>query len=247
MTYKTLIVDDEPLALQRLERLLVESHPEIEIVAQAADGDEALNILTKQDIDLVFLDIQMPGMTGLELLEKLEDPPLIIFTTAYDQYALKAFEENAIDYLLKPIEHERLAKAIRKLNRLSASGQSRLQDTIKKVLQNLNQPQRQQFPVKIGDRVIFVDYQDIYFFKSEDKVVLIKTFDKEYICDDTLNTLEQRLPKELFLRAHRSIIVNLNQVKEARRWFAGKFRLVMKDKKQSELPLSRTQKKHFGF
>jgi len=247
MPFKTLIADDEPLALKRLERLLADFHAEIELTAQASDGDEALRILLTRDIDLVFLDIQMPGMTGLELLQRLTDPPLIIFTTAYDQYALAAFEENAVDYLLKPIEKERLGKAIRKLQRLTQPHQQNLRKTISAVLAQINRPKPAQFPVKIGDRVIFLNYPEIYFFRSDEKAVLVKTFDKEYICDQTLNELEESLPPDLFLRAHRSVIVNTQQVKEAQRWFAGKFRLIMKDSQRSELPLSRSQKHLFGF
>jgi two-component system LytT family response regulator len=247
MRYKTLIVDDEPLARNRLAHLLSHFQPEIELVAEAGDGDEALHILQTKKLDLVFLDIQMPGMSGLEMLQRLSDPPLVIFTTAYDQYALNAFEENAIDYLLKPIEKERLEKAIRKLQRLSNSSQERLQQTITAILQRINQPRRTQFPVKAGDRIFFIEYADIVYFKSDEKIVLLKTADKEYVCDQTLNMLETLLPAEIFVRIHRSAIINLKQVKEAHRWFAGKFRLVMKDKLQSELPLSRSQKHLFGF
>jgi len=245
--YKTLIVDDEPLARKRLIYLLKDFKDEIEILAEAANGDEALEKLKDEEFDLVFLDIQMPGLSGLELLEQLADPPVIIFTTAFDQYALKAFEENAIDYLLKPIERERLKKAIEKLKRFSAEKKDHLQDQLKSILSSIQKPLIKQFPVKIGDRVIFIECNEIYFFRALDKVVVLNTFDKEYICSETLNVLEESLPADKFRRVHRSAIVNINHIREARRWFAGKYRILMADKKKSELPLSRNNKKFFGF
>lgn len=245
MRYRTLLADDEPLARQRLEHLLADFE-QIEIVAQAGDGDETLNIIQQQNIDLVFLDIQMPGRTGLELLQELKNPPLIIFTTAYDQYALKAFEENAIDYLMKPIEEQRLAKAIAKLERIKGSTKHKLQAALESALKHL-QPAAGRLAIKLGDRVLFLAYEDIYFFRSSDKLVYAHTVDSEYICDQTLNGLQKTLPPNQFVRAHRSALVNMAKIKEARRWFAGKYLLVMEDKKHTELPLARSQKHLFGF
>ena len=247
MPFKTLVVDDEPLARVRLIHLLEKYKNDFEIVGQAVDGDEALQKIQQQEIEVIFLDIQMPGKTGLELLEELEDPPIIIFTTAYDQYALKAFEENAIDYLLKPIERERLGKAIDKLKRLTINQKSELQDQIKNLLLTIQQPHTNRFPVKIGDRVIFIGYEEICFFQAMDKVVVLHTYDNKYICDESLSTLERDLPKDIFMRVHRSVLVNINHIKEARRSFPGKYMVLMKDKQGTELPLSRTQKGRLGF
>ena len=247
MKFKSLIVDDEPLARQRLRYLLQDFKDDIEIKGEAAHGNEALDMLTKEHYDLIFLDIQMPGMTGLELLGKLTHPPMIIFTTAFDQYAVKAFEENAVDYLLKPVERERLKKTIEKIKRIHQQERYPVQSQLKSLLEFLNKPKPKHFPVKVGDSVIFIDYEDIFYFKADDKLVTVNTYDKAYICSDTLTLLEKKIPAEVFLRCHRSAIVNVNKIREVRRWFAGKFKIIMNDKKKSELPLSRNLKSHFGF
>ena len=247
MNFKTLIVDDEPLARERLIRLLQDYNEEIDITAQAANGNEALEMLRNEQFDLVFLDIQMPGMTGLELLKRLQNPPMIIFTTAFDQYAVKAFEENAIDYLLKPIERDRLKKTIEKLKRLKENKNDYLQHQLKAILESVQRPLSKKFPVKVGDSVIFLEYGDIYYFRAEEKIVTVNTHEDEYICSETLTQLEKKLPADIFVRCHRSAIVNINKIKKVQRWFAGKYRIIMTDKRKSELPLSRDLKKHFGF
>ena len=245
MHWKTLIIDDEPLARERLKRLLNAHADHIEIVGQASDGEEALDQITRLNPDLLFLDIQMPVLTGFEMLAKLNKSPLIIFTTAYDQFALKAFEENAIDYLLKPIEEDRLSRAIQKLKRLSTNQMDSYQ--LQQLVASVQRKTIQRFPVKIGDRIKFIDYEDIYFFKAGDKLVQLNTYDSDYILNESLNELEQKLPDDIFRRSHRSVIVNVKHIKEVHRWFSGRYKIIMKDKYKSELPLSRDLKKHFGF
>lgn len=245
-TWKTIIIDDEALARKRLSALLTD-FPYIELIAEARDGFEALEVIHQLHPELIFLDIQMPGLSGFEMLEQLSEHPLIIFTTAFDQYALKAFEEYAIDYLLKPIEKKRLERALNKLHYLSGADREVWQSQLTSLLDSLRKPRVNRYPVKVGDRVLFIDYDDIYYFQATDKVVVLHTYDKTYVCGDSLNVLAEKLPGDMFVRAHRSILVNTKHVKEARRWFAGKYRLIMSDKNRSELPLSGKQRKYFGF
>lgn len=247
MKWKTLIIDDEKIARERLKRLLTKFSDKIELIGQAADGEEALEMIKKLQPDLLFLDIQMPVLNGFEMLAKLDSPPLIIFTTAYDQFALKAFEENTIDYLLKPIEADRLSKAVQKLAGLPVRQIDAYQKQLQQLLASVQSKKIQRFPVKIGDKIIYLDYEDIYFFKASEKLVQLHTFDSDFILSESLIELEQKLPGNIFQRSHRSAIVNVHYIKEVYRWFSGRYRIVMKDKAKSELPLSRNLKHLFGF
>jgi two-component system, LytTR family, response regulator len=199
---KALLVDDERIARQELRRLLA-AHPEIEIVGEARNGEEALAAVVQLTPDLVFLDIQMPGMTGFELLEKLDDVPQIIFTTAYDEYAVKAFETNALDYLMKPIAPERLAASLRKVKNTAVTGTSA-------------KPLDQVF-VRDGERCWIVRMADLYLLESEGNYT--RLYFGRFASDATrpliprsLTALEQRLDPSMFFRAGRKHIVNLKWI-----------------------------------
>jgi two-component system, LytTR family, response regulator len=193
----SLIVDDERIARAELRRLLG-AHPEIEIVAEARNGEEALAAIAQFSPDLIFLDIQMPGMTGFELLEKLEDLPQVIFTTAYDEYAIKAFEVNALDYLMKPIVPERLAASLRKV-KLTASRST----TVK--------PLDQVF-VRDGERCWIVKISEIYLLESEGNYTRLYFNKERPLIPRSLTALEQRLDPSVFFRAGRKHIVNLKWI-----------------------------------
>lgn len=217
--WKTLIIDDEQLARQRLKRLL-KPYNELEIIGEAVNGADGLEQIEALRPDLVFLDIEMPLLNGFEMLAKLDHQPKVVFTTAYDQYAIKAFEEDSIDYLLKPVEAERLEKTIKRLNQTPSQVSEPLplealmkQLLVKKDIKTLT--------VKIGDRILLIKLIDILFIDAEDKYVFLHTADgKKHLTDFTISSLEDKLPEQ-FIRIHRSTIINVDHIKEIRKGFNG--------------------------
>lgn len=237
----TLIIDDEPLAISRLRRML-EKEPDIfHIVSEAKNGAEGLVEIDAHRPDLIFLDIEMPLLNGFEMLAKLSFMPLVVFTTAYDQYAIRAFEENSLDYLLKPVENERLQKTIEKLRTLVNGEKEGMvanpyNDSLLKLLEQMR-PKKEIFSisVKSGDRILLIPLTDITHFEAEDKYVFLSTLDgQKLLVNYTLSTLEEKLPGH-YTRISRSAILNTHHIKEIRRHFNGKFVLIMRDKKASQL------------
>ena len=237
--FKTVLIDDEPLAIKRLNRLLESHNDTIEIVGTAANGEEGLQLVNKLRPDLIFLDIEMPIMTGFDMLGLLNYQPKIIFTTAFDNYAIKAFEENSVDYLLKPIEQDRLDKALEKLNRLGSQNVD--SDQLQKMFATL-QPKKnfKSFPVKVGDKILLIKPEEITYLEARDKYVFIVTeTNKEYITDFSLTALEEKLP-EPFLRVHRAFIINCDKIKEVHKGFSGSFIIGMTDKNQTKINSGRS-------
>lgn len=233
--YKTLLIDDEQIALGRLKRLLSNFEGVFELLGEALNGHEGIQKIEIIKPDLIFLDIEMPLMTGFEMLSRLTYMPLVVFVTAYDQYAIKAFEENSIDYLLKPVEKERLAKTVEKLKTLKTK-QSLTQESLLQLIEQMN-PKKEihSISVKSGDKILFVPLGDISFFQAEDKYVLLNTVDsKQYIMNYTISSLEEKLPSS-FIRISRSTIVNTARIKELERYFSGKYLVIMNDQKQSKI------------
>jgi two-component system, LytTR family, response regulator len=231
-----ILIDDEYPARIRLRRLLKEYETTITIVDEAADGNEALQKIDALRPDVIFLDIQMPGMDGFEVLQKVSHMPIVIFTTAYDQYALKAFETNSVDYLLKPIEPERLQQAIDKLGRFS-NATSREQ--IQKIIEFANQinPRKEisSFPIKSGDTIHLVRTGEIAYFEAKDKYITIHTLEgKEFLTDVSLKTMEDKLPAN-FLRVHRALIVNKSILAEIRKYYQNRFVLLLNDKMRTKV------------
>jgi len=237
--WNTLIIDDETLARQRLKRLL-SVHENINITGEASNGLEGLEKIEMLKPDLVFLDIEMPALNGFELLSRLNHPPKVIFTTAYDQYAVKAFEEESIDYLLKPVEKERLEKAVNKLKNFQQSPGYSIplellmsQLKIKKEIKTLT--------VKIGDRILLVKLQDLAFIEAEDKCVFLNTVDgKKNLTDFTISALEEKLPDQ-FVKINRSTIINSDLIKEIRKGFNGAFFFILNDLNHTRLSSSRSR------
>lgn len=244
--WRAFLVDDEMLALKRLRRLL-QATGRIEIVGSTTEPSTALKFLQSGSVDLLFLDIQMPGMNGFELLAKLATQPTVIFTTAYDKYALRAFEVNSIDYLLKPVDPEQLERALKKLDHLRETGKSlELRTQIQSLITQLANghtfaprvsPDR--ICSRVGDRIIFIELDQITHFFSEDKLTYAATEIKNYIVDQTLSELEQKLGSRGFVRVHRATLINLRFVDELHRWFSGRMLIRMKDKNRTELTVSR--------
>jgi two-component system LytT family response regulator len=225
MNWKTIIIEDEQLARQRLKRLL-KNYTEIDIIGEAENGQAGLELINSLQPDLVFLDIEMPVLNGFEMLAKLQEhQPKVVFTTAYDQYAIKAFEEGSIDYLLKPIELERLNKTILKLKQTNLSKPPMaIEDLLAKIKGKTNV---KTLTVKLGDRILLIKLEDIIHAQAEDKYVFLHTADgKKHLTDYTLSNLEEKLPED-FLRIHRSDIINTNHIAEIRRGFNGALIFVM--------------------
>ncbi|MEO6631990.1 MAG: LytTR family transcriptional regulator DNA-binding domain-containing protein [Mucilaginibacter sp.] len=235
--WKTIIIDDEELARQRLKRLL-KNYDEFDIIDEAENGAEGLALINRLKPDLVFLDIEMPVLNGFEMLAKLAQPPRVVFTTAYDQYAIKAFEEGSIDYLLKPVEKERLEKTIKKLHQFSAAHaplplqELMRQLQIKTVSKTLT--------VKIGDKILLIKLADIIYIEAEDKYVFLHTADgKKHLTEYTLSALVEKLPEQ-FVRIHRGAIINADCIKEIRKGFNGAFVFVMTNTAESRITSGRS-------
>lgn len=237
-TLTTIIIDDEQLARQRLKRLL-KLFEEFEIIGEAINGAHGLEQIEALKPELIFLDIEMPLLNGFEMLSRLQHQPKVVFTTAYDQYAVKAFEEDSIDYLLKPIETERLEKTIKKLRHTMQQPAPVLpiealmkQLLVKKDIKTLT--------VKIGDKILLIKLDDIIYIEAEDKYVFLHTSDgKKYLTDFTITALEEKLP-ERFARIHRSTLINTDHIKEIRRGFNGALIFIMNNAAGSKLTSSRS-------
>lgn len=245
------LVDDEPLALRRLERLLRERDV-VEIAGACSDPLQAAGEIELLRPDVLFLDIQMPEVTGFELLSRLEVQPLVIFTTAYDQYALRAFEVNSVDYLLKPIEEAQLDRALAKLQRMAGGESPRpdLQALLRDVRAALQTPAAPQstasldrIPSRTGERIHLVETARVTHFFAEDKLTFAATPEKNWVVDRTIAELEEKLDPRRFVRIHRSTIVNLAFVDELLTWFGGRMLIRLKDAKKTELPVSRDRLK----
>ncbi|MFN2422924.1 MAG: LytR/AlgR family response regulator transcription factor [Cryomorphaceae bacterium] len=237
---RTLIIDDERLARKELGRML-EAHPQLEIIGECTNADEAEKMIAEERPDLIFLDIQMPGRTGFELLESLEYVPRVIFVTAYDEYAIKAFEVNALDYLLKPVEDKRLAEAVNKV----AEDQSDLdagKEPADEGSDHLLAPTDQIF-LKDGDKCWFVMLKDVRMFESEGNYVRVY-FDKfKPLILKSLNNLEKRLDDRDFFRINRKFIVNLKEIAHIEPWFNGGLKVRLHS--GEEMEVSRRQAAKF--
>lgn len=227
---KALVIDDERLARKELINLLNE-HQQIEVIGECSNAEEAKEAIESKQPDLIFLDIQMPGKNGFELLEDISFVPEVIFTTAYDEYALKAFEVNAFDYLLKPIEGDRLKESLQKL--FSEYEQKDKQGGQAEGEKKLGV--EDQVFVKDGDRCWFVKLKKVSAFESEGNYVRVYFDKNKPLILKSLNSLEQRLDDKKFFRANRKFIINLDWVKDIENWFNGGLRVTLEDGKQIEI------------
>jgi two-component system LytT family response regulator len=237
------IVDDEPLAVQRLTRMLRQTR-RVEIVGSTIDPGEAVEFLSNENVDAVFLDIQMPGMTGFELLEKLPKEPAVVFTTAFDRFALDAFEVNSIDYLVKPIELDRLEKALTKLERVRGTPQGMAEtEQLRALARELTRKFPERISSRIGERVVFVEVSNVTHFYAKDKLTYAATASKDYAVDLTISELEKKLDPAMFMRIHRATLLNLQYVEEVSSWFGGGLVVRLKDGKRTELQIARDRVK----
>ena len=240
-TIRVLVVDDEELARERVKTLIAECEG-CECVGEAENGLLAVDRIKELAPDLVILDIQMPGMNGFDVIEALDEPPLVIFATAYDEYAIRAFEVNSIDYLLKPIEKERFAEALGRAREL-LGGDSALSEQIERLAGLVSRGSVNRLPVTKGKKIVLLDLDRIVWIEASDELVFVHTKDERYLINMTMGELERRLDASVFFRTHRSSIVNLNCVIEIVPWFGGKYKVVMDDADRTEVVLSRARAK----
>jgi two-component system, LytTR family, response regulator len=239
--YKAIVIDDEPAARRLMKSLLEEYAQVVTVVAEAGNGREAISRIEELRPDLIFLDIQMPDLTGFEVLEQLTHKPSVIFTTAYEQYAIKAFESFSIDYLLKPIKEERLQQSIDKLKQFGRLNQTLDVNSLQDIIRQLQAPQKATaLPIKTGDRITLLRYENIVYLEAQDKYVYVFTTDgQKHLTDQSLTTLSEKLPPQ-FYRIQKSYIINKDKIKEMHRHFNSRYLFIMDDKSGTRLTSGRT-------
>lgn len=250
MKLRAYLVDDEPLALERLRRLL-ENTGRVEVTGFTTKPEEAVVALTEDPPDVCFLDIQMPRLTGFEVLAKLANQPIVVFTTAYDKYALQAFGVSAADYLLKPVEPETLTRALNQVERLRA-GELPAQPDIQLLLRHIADSLREskpEFPRRIasrlGDRLWFLDLDRVSHFYAEDKLTCAVSEGKAHFIDHSIAELERKLDPSQFSRIHRGTLVNLAWIKEVTSLPGGALNIRLKDAKNTDLTVARDRARAF--
>jgi two-component system LytT family response regulator len=207
---KIVIIDDEPLA-RSVVREYLQKHPELEVLQECGDGFEGLKAIQQHQPDLIFLDIQMPKISGFEMLELIEQPPAVIFTTAFDEYAIKAFEAHAVDYLLKPFDQERFDKALRRWKEKKPADSSKATNDILESAALLPS-QNLRIVVKNGSKIKIIPVQDVFYLEAADDYVKVHTQEGYFLKNKTMGHFEQSLDGQQFVRSHRSYIVNVQQI-----------------------------------
>lgn len=246
---KTVIVEDEKLAREEL-KFLIEKNSDFEIIYEVANGEKALEFLKENEVHLLFLDIQIPGKSGIEIariLNQQKDAPYIIFTTAYDEYAVEAFQLSAIDYLLKPISDQRFKESLQKAKNEIKKDKNNFKQQLKTLFENFNfseQSEQKECLNKIAvmekDYYLMLDFKDIHYFATRDKKVWAHCYKKSYMTQFQLKELEKMMPQNFF-RIHKSYIINLQHIKAVIPWFKGKYQLLMDNYSEHEIPVSRSK------
>jgi len=234
-----LIIDDEKLARELLHEYL-EGFSEIEIIGECAKGNEAVEKINKLKPDLIFLDVQMPGMNGFDVLEEIDHEPYIIFTTAYDQYAIKAFEKNAVDYLLKPLDEERFRLAVNRALKRKTVEKGDLQELIKSFKSEGKNFESHIF-VQKSEKLFNLPVEEIVYLEASGDYTVITTKNDQFVSSSGIGKLEEIMDPDTFIRVHRSTIINLNYLKEIERHFNGG--MVVKMQSGKSFPVSRTYAK----
>lgn len=239
--FRAIVIDDEPAARRLMKNLLQEHSHVVNVIAEAGNGREAIQKIEELQPDLIFLDIQMPDLTGFEVLEQLSHKPNIIFTTAYEQYAIKAFENFSVDYLLKPIKEERLQQSIDKLKQFGQFNQSINISSLQDIIRQFQAPQKATaLAIKTGDRISLLRYENIAYLEAQDKYVFIFTNDgQKHLTDQSLTILSEKLPSQ-FYRIQKSYIINKDKIREMHRHFNSRYLFIMDDKNGTRLTSGRT-------
>jgi len=240
MALRTILADDELPARENLKELLKPYSEQITVIAEAVDGNDALEKIRALAPDLLFLDIHMPWLDAFQLIERMPSPlPRIIFTTAYDKYAVNAFDVNAVDYLLKPVSQARLKQAIEKIPDSDCQVSLQL-SAIKKTITEMKRTENTRIQVKTGDVISFVNLTDICYFEGEDYLTAVITPSKKYLINTPLYELETTLPAGDFIRIHRSAIININFIREIHKAGNGKLTVIMKEPVNTKFTISRS-------
>jgi two-component system LytT family response regulator len=250
MKLRAYLVDDEPPALERLRRLLEQTN-RVEVIGSATEPEEAVRAMSADPPDVCFLDIEMPRLNGFEVLARLSSQPIVIFTTAYSQYALQAFAVNSVDYLLKPVDPDSLLRALNKVEGLRSSAavaQPDFQVLLQKLADSLRET-KPEYPDRIasrlGDRLWFLDLVRVTHFFAEDKLTFAVCEGKSFCVDHTIADLEVKLNPRLFARIHRGTIVNLGWIKEVALLTGGTLSVRLKDGTETELTVARDRAREF--
>lgn len=243
---RVLLVDDEPLAREMIREMLKDDS-QAEVVAECVNGREAIEAIQEHSPDLIFLDVQMPEIGGFDVLEALKSVhmPHVIFVTAYDQYAVRAFEVHALDYLLKPFDRERFESAWRRASsHILATRNGEMDQRILAILEELKAGSKylERLVIKSGGRVFFLDTDDIDWIEAEGNYVSVHTGKKSHLLRETISSLESQLDPKKFLRIHRSSIVKIDRIKELQPWFHGEYRVILLD--GTQLTLSRNYREN---
>jgi two-component system LytT family response regulator len=238
---KAIIIDDEQLARDLIRSFLLE-HPSIQLVGECSDGFEGIKAIQELKPDLIFLDIQMPKISGFEMLELIEDPPVVIFTTAYNEFAIKAFEMNAVDYLLKPFSRDRFSKALDK-----AAEKCKHKDEGKRIKDLVNdnfyQPEKpDRILVKTGSKIKIIPVADLQYLEAQDDYVMLYVKEGKYLKQQTMKFFESLLDPSLFVRIHRSYIVNINEIAQIETYEKESYCAVLKN--HTKLPISKSGYSH---
>lgn len=240
MSTTCMIVDDEKLARDLLREYL-ENFPDIQLVGESEQGTDAVEKIDKLKPDIVFLDVQMPGMTGFDVLEDIEHEPYVIFTTAYDQYAIKAFEKNAVDYLLKPLDEERFRTSINRALKRKSLEHSTIEDLLQSLRSERKGPFDSHIFVQKSEKLFNLPVEEIVYLEASGDYTIITTKADQFVSSSGIGKLEEILNPEVFIRVHRSTIVNVNYLKEIERHFNGG--MVVKMQNGKSFPVSRTYAK----
>lgn len=224
---KVIIIDDERLARVELKNLLT-NFSNITIVGEGANAEEGIQLIESLQPDLIFLDIQMPEQSGFDMLEEIPDPPSVIFVTAYDEYAIKAFEFNALDYILKPINTDRLREAIDRVFEKDKGIEKEV------VVHQEEKPFQDEIYLKDGNKSYFVNLMDISLFSSFGNYVKVHFHEKSILIHRSLNQIEKRTSERIFFRANRYSIINVKQIKEIRQGLKGKLKFILLNDQEIE-------------
>ena len=240
MEIKCLVIDDEKLARDLLLEY-IEEIPEINVIGQCSKGSEAVKMINELAPDLIFLDVQMPSMTGFDVLETISHQPYVIFSTAYDQYALKAFEKNAVDYLLKPVDQDRFKKAVqRAIEQIKKDG-SNIDQLINSLNKDKESPYSSHLFVQKSEKLLNIPVTDILHLEASGDYTVLTTSNDQYVSSTGITKPEEKLNPEIFIRIHRSTIINIDQLKEIEKHFNGG--LIVKMTNGKTFPVSRTYAK----
>ncbi|MBD0725408.1 hypothetical protein B6A10_09475 [Flavobacterium sp. L1I52] len=238
--YSSLIIDDEPPARARLQKLLEHFPETFRVLDEAKNGIEAVEKINKFKPDVIFLDIEMPGLNGFELLERLEKIPIVIFCTAFDQYSLKAFETNSIDYLLKPVRLERLQQTVEKLSSLKTNlSSSDIMSVLKAFYEQKEEKKMTSITIKKGEKLIFIKLDEVTHFEADEKYVTVYTNKENHLIEQSLSQLESKLPQE-FIRVHRAVILNKNLVQEVQKYFNSRFVITLNNNRKTSITSGRS-------